>query len=181
MDRTQFFDKRLTYLFSCDLAFLEVKASPQRQFQHLSFFEDDHAADKSSAVYNVFDEKRAMGHESVSGHVSVLEGRVDIQPLQEFALLSGRAMIFTEESARISFTFEGTLRAPVDDSLWLESDRIVESKAFLSLRFETPSTKHAWLPQEQCLGFGRLAQRNQVSQRLNLDVYAASAGWPANG
>ena len=55
MERTGFFDKRLTYLFSCDVAFLEVKASPQRQFQHLSFFENDHAADKSSAVYNVFD------------------------------------------------------------------------------------------------------------------------------
>ena len=184
MERSNFFYKQLNYLFSFDVDFcaavkIGAAGMDSRQFQRLSFFQEDAAKGRDSAVYNVFDETRAMGREAVRGHVTLLEGGLNVQPFQEFGLLSGRALIDTEE-ARIFLVFEGTVRCPNDDSLWLQSERVVESKAFLSLRFETPSTKYAWLVSEQCVGFGRLAQENQVASLLSLDVYAASANGPAD-
>lgn len=183
MDRTELIKRELTYLFSFDMRLETEQESDMlyaTRIHSLAPADDRQKAKSNAPVYSALNELRALGEPIIEGHVQVAQQLVDYPHVSEFAELTGRLVIETEQGELIDANYTGAVTA---DDRWqlLMSRRTAnsklpdtfETKAFIATRFDTASTRCQWLVAKQCLGYGRLVfARNGQPAFATYDIYA---------
>ncbi|HKQ70036.1 MAG TPA: DUF3237 family protein [Polyangiaceae bacterium] len=187
MERATFYEKNLRYVLSFDADLgLARRAStaaeyPQRRDEVAALGAHTHVFDSANEapVYNALSESRVLGGElAVTGHLRFLQERAEFMPSADYGRWDGRLVLYTEDRQVIEAKFDGFFRA---GHRWhwvqrgesaAEGDGSVETKAFLSVRFETGSSKYKWIVGVQCVAYGLMGVLNGDLTRVTFDVYA---------
>lgn len=190
MNRKFFFSRRMDYLFSFDLNLARNGAQalcPEAITSKTVQQEPDRNDPPPRTVYHALRESHVMGEPVVQGHVVLAQERIQFHAGADFGDISGRLVLRTEDDVLIEGSYQGVVRTrqrwPV---LWRqdgpgyqgpgnEKPIAIETKAYISAHFETGSTRYAWLPQHQCIGYGKLTLLGGEPERASFDVYALGA------
>jgi hypothetical protein len=183
MDRTIFYAKSLVYVCSFDLHLKgENGTFPSQAYEF--------KGKGDARVYNALNEARTLGAEALKGRIQFLQQWIVYPAGQHFAELRGRLTILADDGAVLESEYAGvfhpdTLRrelpaldpSPLPGAA-LSASSNLQTKAFLSMRFDTGSTKYRWLVQYQCAAFGRLALEGGTPILGTFDVYAMTTPVP---
>jgi uncharacterized protein DUF3237 len=193
MERKEFFNKRLLYLFSVDLPLPDRSVQSQGDARPANFASHTHLFKNAQApIYNALSEARVLkalgepGEEAIGGQVHLLQEWTSYVPGQEFGEIHGRMVIFTHDDEVLESAYTGIFSAGPQWH-WLTAaaasnagDRArsrarLEAKAFISARFDTTSTRYRWLVEHQCVGYGRLKLEAGNPTSATFDVYALNS------
>jgi hypothetical protein len=185
MNRKQFFARRMDYLFSFDLDLfkgrqLSLKDEPDAMTSKTVCDDPDRQKPlPPPTVYHALGESHVLGEPVVQGHVVLTQERIEFYTGEDFGEITGRLVLRTLDDVLIEASYQGVVRArqswPV---LWRQAGpgrkgaATLETRAHISAHFETGSTKYAWLPQHQCIGYGRLTLKGGEAEQASFDVYA---------
>jgi hypothetical protein len=188
MNRNQFFARRTDYLFSFDLDLFKgrepsIKDEPDAMSSKTVCSEPDpNEPLPPPTVYHALGESHVLGEPVVQGHIVLTQERIEFFPGEDFGEITGRVVLRTLDDVLIEGSYHGVLRArqrwPV---LWRQAgpgseDAVtIETRAHISAHFETGSIKYAWLPQHQCIGYGKLKLKGGEAEHASFDVYALGA------
>jgi hypothetical protein len=133
-------------------------------------------------VYHALGESHVFGEPALRGHVVLNQERIAFVRNEDFADITGRLVLRTLDNALIEASYNGVLRArqrwPL---LWRqggpgrEHAATIETRAHIAAQFETGAARYAWLPQHQCVGYGKLTLMGGEAKRASFDVYALGA------
>jgi hypothetical protein len=175
MDRTNFFAKSLVYVCSFDL-----HLNGEHGTFPIQTYEFKGKGD--SRVYNALNEARTLGAEALKGRIRFLQQWVTYPAEQQFAELRGRLTILADDGAVLESDYAGVFHPDTHRRELTAEDSSpgsgtgassnLQTKAFLSMKFDTGSTKYRWLVQYQCVAFGRLALEKGTPILGTFDVYA---------
>ena len=176
MDRTHFFPRNIAYLFSMDMSF-QRPAPPIRPYGSAT-----HELNLDTGpVYHALGELRTLGEAAVCGYLQIVQQKLEYPPGYDFAQLSGRLVIRTDENETLDATYDGVVQAGDDWHLVAELAKsrdpgMVTGNAYITTRFDTTSTRHRWLTAYQCIGYGLVelkgGETGVALEFATFDVYA---------
>jgi hypothetical protein len=186
MNRRNFLDKRLDYLFSFDLDLARSRGRPGNTCPAVITSQAHDFGQLADAqkppIYNALGDARVLAEEAIAGRVEFAQDTIRYLPDSDFAEIRGRVVLKTNDEQTIQGEYEGVARAgrswlAVRSSFGEQSAPAgvrdeIETKANVRLRFETGSTKYQWLVKYQCVGYGKLGLRGGEPSSATFDIYA---------
>lgn len=176
MERTHFFPRAISYLFSMDMSLPRPKP-PMSAYGSATHQLDEH----TGPVYHALGESRTLGEPAVCGHLQIVQQKLEYPPRYDFAQLWGRLVIETDEQETLDASYEGVVQAGDDWHLIEElaksrTEGKVTANAYIATRFDTTSTRHHWLTAYQCIGYGLVELTGGATgvavEFATFDVYA---------
>lgn len=184
MERPHFFDKKLVYVCSFDLDLGVGRGRPRKRREVVTSSArvfGESPADRQP-VYNALGEPRVLGEPAPTGRIAFSQDTIEYLPDCDFADLSGRVVIRTDDDQVIEAEYRGVARSTRG---WLtvrnsygrlrssdDNPTRVGVQAHIGTRFETGSSRFRWLTLYHCVGYGELTLEGGEPDFVSFDIYA---------